>query len=235
MAGSNELHPGIVRARLEFPVWYRGFTKTYVAWSNAPGDLKIPLLLQGPALAKAEGWLLACPEKLSESQKRFIVRSIAQRAKEPFAPPTATTPKRPVQGKWRRPSDRSLWHLYAVIALGMWIFSPDILRDAMESVLNPPEARFASGDATKSARSRQLTDAFEVAGDRSLRAPADATDGLAPVGDIDETPPLRIQATLPVSRSVSNAPGPCQPAISENIALMHCSGSRWQLFSLSST
>ena len=132
-------NPAAVRAKLEFPVWHRTFTKAYSAWSNAPSDLKTPLLLQGPALATAEGWLLDSPEKLSESQKRFIVRSIAQRAKGPLSQPSLTTTETAKRWIWRRNSDRSLWHLYAVIGLGLWFFSPDIIRDTLERALLPAD------------------------------------------------------------------------------------------------
>src|SRR5262245_3300547 len=95
MASVSPQPPGAIRSTLEFPVWHRAFAKTYNAWANAPADLKTPLLLQGAALAKAEGWLLAMPDKLSESEKRFIVRSIAQRAKEPAAQQSTVTGRKP--------------------------------------------------------------------------------------------------------------------------------------------
>ncbi len=66
MESSNRQNIATVRAKLEFPVWHRTFTKAYSAWSNAPSDLKTPLLLHGPALSAAESWLLDCPDKLSE-------------------------------------------------------------------------------------------------------------------------------------------------------------------------
>ncbi len=140
MAGSIEHHSQDMRMKLEFPVWYRSFTKSYSAWASAPSDLKAPLLLQGSALAKAESWLLAAPDKLSESQKRFIVRSITQRARGggQSADPVPSTGKGR-RWQWRRSSDRSLWHLYAVIAVGLWMFSPDFIRDSMEQALNPPD------------------------------------------------------------------------------------------------
>src|SRR5262245_51530392 len=112
----KEENPAALRARLEFPVWYRGFVKAYTAWSNAPSVLKGPLLLNGPPLAKAESWLLECPDKLTDSEKRFIVRSIAQRAKEPTVDP-ARAPRPNARGGWRRSSDRYLWHLLALTGL----------------------------------------------------------------------------------------------------------------------
>ena len=146
MSGSSQRHPGILRARLEFPVWYRTFAKSYVAWANAPGDLKTPLLLQGQSLAQAEGWLLACPDRLSESQKRFVVRSIAQRAKEVGGqqPARDTTvksqQKQKASSKWRRATDRNLLNLFGVIVIGMWFFLPDFMRDGLENALNTPDA-----------------------------------------------------------------------------------------------
>lgn len=137
MATSRDQGPDSVRGRLEFPNWYRSFSKSYLAWANAPGDLKTPLLLQGPALATAESWLLAAPDKLGESQKRFIVRSISQRAKGGIEGAGGANGRRS-RWRWRRSSDRNLWQLYLVIAVGLWFFSPGILRDVMERALNAP-------------------------------------------------------------------------------------------------
>lgn len=134
--------PSVVRAKLEFPVWYGGFAKAYTAWTNAPNDLKTPLLLQGPALAKAESWLLDFPDKLTESEKRFIVRSISQRTRE--APARASSPaaKKGTQSgwQWRGIAGHNLWPLYAVVAVCVWFFSPDVIRDLMERALNPADA-----------------------------------------------------------------------------------------------
>lgn len=130
--------PAALRARLEFPIWHRGFARTYAAWSSAPSDLKTPLLLSGHALAKAESWLLGCPERLSDSEKRFIVRSISQRARTPSLAGNAGG-KTVGRIRRRRATDRSLWQLYAVIAVGLWVFAPDYIKRAMESALNVPE------------------------------------------------------------------------------------------------
>ena len=196
-----------VRSKLEFPVWYRGFARSYIAWANAPSDLKTPLLLQGPALAQAENWLLTHPDKLSESQKRFIVRSIGLRAKGPSAPQPEAQVVRRSGGRWRRSSDRSLWHLYAVIAVGLWVFSPDLLRDLMVRSLNRPEAY-------EELRRRRLSPSAPpptTVADTdvpSSQAPAPAAPGKdaatvakAPLGDIDETPPL----TFPIATADTRA------------------------------
>lgn len=209
MARSTDHSTGAVRAKLEFPVWHRAFTKSYTAWANAPSDLKTPLLLQGQALAKAETWLLAFPDKLSESQKRFIVRSIAQRAKgalEPSASPSRKAASR--RWQWRRPGDRSLWSLYAVIGLGLWFFSPDIIRDMMEKALNPADvyqemkAAQAGKPLTKGdgrARSEEQTATEETAQPPEKVA---ANDGTAPIGDIDESPALYMPPKPPASPAV---------------------------------
>lgn len=211
MSSKAPQSPGAVRAKLEFPVWYRSFAKSYSAWANAPADLKAPLLLQGAALAKAETWLLACPEKLTESQKRFIVRSISQRSREP-ASAVGSTPAGRRQATWRRSSDRSLWSLYAVIALGMWVFAPDILRDLMERTLNPPEAyrvlrtpqvALAPAPATV----RQQPEGAARGNSPAQQPPIATTDAeiTAPLGDIDETPPLTFPARPPLSRAMRMA------------------------------
>ncbi len=131
----------LLRSRLEFPVWHVAFARSYAAWSNAPSDLKGPLLLSGPALTKAESWLVACPERLSDSEKRFIVRSIAQRAREPNPKPLAKR-RGSVRRRigWQRQSDRSLWQLLAVIIVGLWVFAPDFIKQTMEQAINSPDA-----------------------------------------------------------------------------------------------
>ncbi len=196
MAGSAEHHSLDMRMKLEFPVWYRSFAKTYGAWASAPSDLKTPLLLQGPALAKAEGWLLAAPGKLSESQKRFIVRSIAQRARGGQSAGMAGAANAGKRWLWRRSSDRNLWHLYAVIALGLWMFSPDIVRDLMEQALNPPEI-YKDIKAAKAANptGRPTVGQKQAGANAGKDAPApmevaEAAVEAAPDGDVDETPPI---------------------------------------------
>ncbi len=209
MESSGRQSQGAVRAQLEFPVWHRAFTKAYTAWASAPSDLKTPLLLQGAALAKAESWLLACPDKLNESQKRFIVRSISQRAKGPLEQPKLTDTSKPTRWKWRRHSDRSLWHLYAVIAVGLWFFSPDIIRDGFERALNPPDM-YEEMKSKKTASARRTPD---LTPQSQSQSPSDqppaiesaAAPEIAPPGDIDETPPLYMPAVLPASPAVRMA------------------------------
>ncbi len=200
MAGSAKHHSLDMRTKLEFPLWYRSFAKTYTAWAGAPSDLKTPLLLQGPALAMAESWLLAAPDKLSESQKRFIVRSIAQRARGGQSAGVAGAANAGKRWLWRRSSDRSLWHLYAVIALGLWMISPDIVRDLMEQALNPPDIYKdirGSEVAGKAANpTGRPTVGQKQAGANAVKdAPApmevaEAAVEAAPDGDVDETPPI---------------------------------------------
>jgi hypothetical protein len=211
MSSTAPQSPGAVRAKLEFPVWYRGFAKSYNSWANAPSDLKAPLLLQGAALAKAESWFLACPDKLTESQKRFIVRSISHRAREP-ASGQAAPARRPRQSTWRRATDRNLWQLYAVIAVGMWVFAPEMIRDLMERALNPPEVHH-SIPHPQIARAPQLPNvpdgitaeedgmpsAIVSDGEPAATAPS---GGMAPDGDIDETPPLTFPPRPPLSRAM---------------------------------
>ena len=195
-------NPAAVRAKLEFPVWHRTFTKAYSAWSNAPSDLKTPLLLQGPALATAESWLLDSPEKLSESQKRFSVRSIAQRAKGPLERPTLTSATAAKRWIWRRNSDRSLWHLYAVIGLGLWFFSPDIIRDTLERALQPADMYQESRPQKTAATAKDPAAPSTTAPEQSPEAKLAETPQLAPQGDIDESPPLYMPAVLPASPAV---------------------------------
>lgn len=209
MESTSQSNAGAVRAKLEFPVWHRSFMKAYNAWSNAPSDLKTPLLLQGPALAKAESWLLICPEKLTESQKRFIVRSISQRARGPGDMPVpvtvATGPKR---GKWRRASDRGLWSLYAVIGVGLWLFSPDIIRDGLERALNSAEV-YESIQAEKKQQGKTAAKGALPAGETQAgEAPSEEAKNLevaAPLGDIDETPPIYMPATPMMSPAAQKA------------------------------
>lgn len=179
MATSRDQGPDSVRGRLEFPNWYRSFSKSYLAWANAPGDLKTPLLLQGPGLATAESWLLAAPDKLSESQKRFIVRSISQRAKGGIDGVAGANGSRS-KWRWRRSSDRNLWQLYLVIGVGLWFFSPGILRDVMERALNAPSVYDQMKD-----RREPLAGTQQPAGQSAHQEVADHTP--APSQDHDQT------------------------------------------------
>lgn len=205
MESSNRQNIATVRAKLEFPVWHRTFTKAYSAWSNAPSDLKTPLLLHGPALSAAESWLLDCPDKLSESQKRFIVRSIAQRAKGPLDRPNLTSAAGTSRWKWRRNSDRSLWSLYAVIGLGLWFFSPDIIRDTLERSLQPADLYEASRAQKAALPQNKQTPPAGAVPEPSPETQIAEAPQLAPHGDIDETPPLYMPPVLPSSPAVRMA------------------------------
>lgn len=208
MAGSSDHQSSDMRTKLEFPVWYRSFSKSYVAWANAPSDLKTPLLLQGPALAKAEDWLLVAPDKLSESEKRFIVRSISLRARGAGDTPSAPGAASKKRWQWRRSSDRSFWQLYAVLALGLWFFAPDIIRDVMEQSLNAPEV-FSDQRAPQ----RKATPPPHVADAQPEPAAAPVEQTVAPGDDTvapssDEPTPAAAPAPVvappapPVSRAV---------------------------------
>lgn len=218
MAGSRDQGPDSVRGRLEFPGWYRTFAKSYLAWANAPGDLKTPLLLQGAALATAESWLLAAPEKLSESQKRFIVRSIAQRAKGGGDGGPATAAGKRKKWEWRRASDRNLWQLYVVIGVGLWFFSPGIVRDVMERALNSPKVyqelhKGGGQTAQKPAaegepRTPQLADADSPEANADRETPPTNVAGAQ--GAAEPQPVKPPAETTPAQSSVANA----APAVS---------------------
>jgi len=178
--------PAALRARLEFPIWHRGFARAYAAWSSAPSDLKTPLLLSGPALAKAESWLLACPERLSDSEKRYIVRSISQRAR---TSPLAGNAGAKTVGriKRRRATDRSLWQLYAVIAVGLWVFAPDYIKGAMEAALNVPDLNEPSGPRPMVVAAPNRGQSNTPAGDGAAGQPvASAPDQTAAPASIEE-------------------------------------------------
>lgn len=207
MESQNKQSPAAVRAKLEFPAWHRSFMRAYSAWSNAPSDLKTPLLLQGPALAAAESWLLDCPDKLSESQKRFIVRSISQRAKGPSDKPTLTSAApAPTGWTWRRNSDRYLWQLLGVIGVGLWFFSPDIIRDTLERSLQPPEV-YEQTRAKKTAVVASNPPAPSPSADPEAAPDTEVaeTPRSAPEGDIDETPPIYMPPAPPTSPAVRMA------------------------------
>lgn len=75
MSTEIEQEEGALRAKLEFSIGRKSFEKAHIAWTNAPSELKQALLLTGPQLARAETWLVDFPEKLTESEKRFILKS----------------------------------------------------------------------------------------------------------------------------------------------------------------
>lgn len=75
MSTEIEQEEGALRAKLEFSIGRKSFEKAHTAWTNAPSELKQALLLTGPQLARAETWLVDFPDKLNESEKRFILKS----------------------------------------------------------------------------------------------------------------------------------------------------------------
>jgi len=74
----------ILRAKLEFGVMRSAFDRAHVSWSHAPADLKPALLLRGQTLARAESWLYDFPEKLGDSEKSFIMASVAKNSMRDF-------------------------------------------------------------------------------------------------------------------------------------------------------
>lgn len=211
MQEDDQQNPAVLRARLEFPVWHRSFARAYAAWSSAPSDLKAPLLLSGTALAKAESWLLACPERLSDSEKRYIVRSISQRSRS--SPAVGSSGHKTVgRIRRRRATDRSLWQLYLVILVGLWVFAPDYIKQTMEAALNAPEAGQTSKSgpmviATPNAKQTEEMTVAEPAtpatipdaGEPSRSQSAEAAPGPAASDDIAPPQP---QLAPPKSRSV---------------------------------
>lgn len=75
MTAEKDQDEGGLRAKLEFSVARKSFEKAHMAWSNAPAELKPALLLTGAQLARAEAWLVDFSDKLSDSEKRFILKS----------------------------------------------------------------------------------------------------------------------------------------------------------------
>ncbi len=69
------------RAKLEFAIWRGAFQRAHAAWADAPAELRASLLLVGQPLSRAEAWLFDCPEKMSDSEKLFIVDSVAGNSK----------------------------------------------------------------------------------------------------------------------------------------------------------
>ncbi|MBX9925431.1 MAG: hypothetical protein K2Y05_03665 [Hyphomicrobiaceae bacterium] len=67
-----------LKGKLDFFLWHQRFKAGYQAWSRAHTDKKAALLLTGPSLSVAEGWLLLHPSKFSDGERRFIMRSVAQ-------------------------------------------------------------------------------------------------------------------------------------------------------------
>lgn len=123
------------KAKLEFGIWYRTFQRAYARWSKAPNDLKVPLLLTGTELGRAENWLLANPDKLSEGEKRFIIRSIGQSAGKP----TGRSAKRPVFTlKTARSSRGAAPYLFAAVLYGIavFLFAPDFIKNSLEASIN---------------------------------------------------------------------------------------------------
>ena len=205
----------VLRARLEFPVWYRAFVKSYTAWSNAPSDLKTPMLLTGQGLARAESWLIEFPDKLTDSQKRFIVRSIAQRAKQPGVAASATSKtaaKTKSKWQWRRSTDRNLWQVYAVIALGCWVFGPNIMSDILDRLLNSPEVY-------------EIQRRQQIALTKEVNRPASSpTEGLASAETADpDAEARRIAEMTPLIPDIPKAivpPPPPKPTEIERIATL---------------
>lgn len=82
-----------LRMKLEFSVWRKSFDRAHTAWTNAPAELKSALLLSGADLARAESWLVDFSDKLTDSERRYILKSKMLRL-NPHAPGAQHVPKR---------------------------------------------------------------------------------------------------------------------------------------------
>jgi WD40 repeat protein len=133
-----------VSARIEFEVWRSAFQRSHASWANAPAELRPMMLLSGPALVRAEGWLINFPDKLSVSERRFVKQSLAEKStSEDVAFGSGPETLSIVGGMWVV--------AFAVVVSMFGPFLPGLIRQAVLSAL-PEEVREIAreGDRSKS-------------------------------------------------------------------------------------
>lgn len=128
MSADTEQEEGARRAKLEFSIGRKSFEKAHTAWSNAPSDLKPALLLTGGQLSRAETWLVDFPEKLSESEKRFILKS--KSSKPDIRAKAASRPARGILSTFV--STPVLWAMAIVLFVVARNYVPRIVERAVE-------------------------------------------------------------------------------------------------------
>jgi hypothetical protein len=131
-----------VGARIEFEVWRSAFQRSHASWTNAPAELRPMMLLSGPALVRAESWLLNFPDKLSVSERRFVKQSLAENSSSDnvafgSGPETLSI----VGGMWVV--------AFAVVVSMFGPFLPGLIKQAVLSAL-PEEVREIANEADHS-------------------------------------------------------------------------------------
>jgi hypothetical protein len=132
VVAKNQKLDADLKGKLDFFIWHQRFKRAYKAWSDTPTDLKMPFLLTGEALSTAEGWMLMHPGKLSDGERRFIMRSVAQSTQKIVvaqADETESDNKR---------SSRIMIPLMAAAMVMALIALPRLLRDEPARVASAP-------------------------------------------------------------------------------------------------
>lgn len=146
-AAEHGLGDKSISARIEFEIWRSAFQRSHAAWTNAPAELRQMMLLTGPTLVRAEGWLINFPDKLSVSERRFVKQSLAENAASDdvafgSGPETLSI----VGGMWVV--------AFAVVVSMVGPFLPGLIKQAVLTLL-PEEVRDIAQEADRAGSTKQ--------------------------------------------------------------------------------
>jgi hypothetical protein len=133
--GSN-VEAKAAKAERSLHVFRASFKKAFASWSAVSGAEKRKYLLTGPILSQAENYLLTFPDKVTATEKRFIVESISA-GTGTSAKSAAASSKRLRRRVSLAVSARQIIWLGAVAcAAVVWVYAPGVLKTTMEASLN---------------------------------------------------------------------------------------------------
>ena len=121
-----------LKAKLEQEIWRQAFEHGYAAWSKGTDRATNDLLLNGPALAWAESWMMTRPDELSLGQKRYIVRSLAHRSDQTASGRDAFDTEQ------LRKESRVHWMIVGAAAFTVYLVASNLAIDAIDRPGAPP-------------------------------------------------------------------------------------------------
>lgn len=217
---------GGLRMKLEFSVWRKSFDRAHTAWANAPAELKPALLLSGADLARAESWLVDFSEKLSDSERRFILKSKTMR-RLPHGPGHARQPveKRGALYYLKVYSGPMLSVVFVAVLITIRIFGPQVVDDMVEK----SNAEFtASKGARGESRTAGSGETSKTEAAQTTTAPSRGwlSPGKTAVERLAQTPPASVS---PPPAPMLDVPTAGLSRIGRKVAqLEHVAAHRWQ-------
>ncbi len=82
MATSSDVDRAEITTEFDGKKWHSQVERAFKAWADAPADAQNSLLLSGPVLIWAEGWMLTHPEQVGPDRKQYILRGLGEQSRK---------------------------------------------------------------------------------------------------------------------------------------------------------